>query len=329
MNTLPSLLQGFFTDRLVRQRRASPHTIAAYRDTLKLLLGFAAQTVGKQPAAVDLCDLDAVLIGAFLTHLETVRGNSVRTRNARLAAICSLFRYAALHAPDHAAQIERVLAIPTKRTDRAIIGFLTRQQTDALLAAPDRTTKLGRRDYTLILLAAQTGLRVSELTGLRVQDVYLAAGPHVRCHGKGRKDSVTPLTKTTVAAIRDWLTEHGHQPDQPLFSTGRGAPLGRDAVRRLVSKHAATAALSCPSMVGLTVTPHTLRHTAAMELLRKGVDTTVISLFLGHEQVDTTTIYLNADLTLKQAAIDRVTPPTTAPGRYHPPDAVMAFLDNL
>lgn len=329
MNTLPALLQGFFTDRLIRQRHASPHTVAAYRDTIKLLLGFAAQQVGKQPAALDLCDLDAVLIGAFLTHLETARGNSVSTRNARLAAISSLFRYAALHAPDRAAQIERVLAIPTKRTDRAIVGFLTEEQTNALLAAPDRTTRLGRRDHILILLAAQTGLRVSELTALRVRDVHLGAGPHVRCHGKGRKERVTPLTKPTVAAMRTWLTEHGDQPGRPLFTTGRDTPMSRDAVRRLVGKHAATAAMSCPSMIGLNVTPHTLRHTAAMALLRKGVDTTVISLILGHEQVDTTMIYLHADLTLKQAAFDRLTPPTTTAGRYHPPDAVMAFLDEL
>lgn len=329
MNTLPALLQGFFTDRLIQQRHASPHTVAAYRDTIKLLLGFAAHQVGKQPAALELPDLDAVLIGAFLTHLETVRGNSVSTRNARLAAISSLFRYAALHAPDRAAQIERVLAIPMKRTDRAIVGFLTQEQTSALLAAPDRTTGLGRRDHTLILLAAQTGLRVSELTALRVRDVHLGAGPHVRCHGKGRKERVTPLTKPTVAAMRAWLTEHGDQPDRPLFTTGRDTPLSRDAVRRLVGKHAATAAISCPSMIGLNVTPHTLRHTAAMALLHKGVDTTVISLILGHEQVDTTMIYLHADLTLKQAASDRLTPPTTTAGRYHPPDAIIAFLDEL
>jgi integrase/recombinase XerD len=329
MNTLPTLLQGFFTDRLISQRQASPHTIAAYRDTMKLLLGFAARSAHKQPADVDLADLDAVMIGAFLTHLEADRGNTVTTRNARLAAIHALFRYAALNAPEYAALIERVLDIPAKRCDRAIIGYLTHQQAAAVLSAPDRSTWLGRRDHALLLLAIQTGLRVSEVIALRVQDVYLGTGPHVRCHGKGRKDRITPLTKTSVAALRVWLAEHGNQPDQPLFTTGAGHALSRDAVQGLVAKHAATAARTCPSLAGQKVTPHTLRHTAAMALLQAGVDVTVIALWLGHEQVDTTLIYLKADLTLKQAALDRVTPLGTSTGRYHPPDAVPAFLDSL
>jgi len=330
MNTLPTLLQGFFTDRLICQRQASPHTIAAYRDTMKLLLGFTARSAHKQPADVDLADLDAVMIGAFLTHLEAERGNAVTTRNARLAAIHALFRYAALNVPEHAALIERVLAIPAKRCDRAIIGYLTHQQAAAVLSAPDRSTWLGRRDHALLLLAIQTGLRVSELIALRVQDVHLGTGPHVACHGKGRKDRITPLTKTTVAVFRVWLAEHGSgQPDQPLFTTGRSQALSRDAVQGLVAKHAATAARTCPSLTGQKVTPHTLRHTAAMALLQAGVDVTVIALWLGHEQVDTTLIYLKADLTLKQAALDRVTPLDTNTGRYHPPDAVLAFLDSL
>ncbi|HEX7599199.1 MAG TPA: site-specific integrase [Polyangia bacterium] len=329
MNTLPTLLQGFFTDRLICQRQASPHTIAAYRDTMKLLLGFAARSAHKQPADLELADLDAVMIGAFLTHLEADRGNAVTTRNARLAAIHALFRYAALNAPEHAALIERVLAIPAKRCDRAIIGYLTHEQAASVLSAPDRSTWLGRRDHALLLLAIQTGLRVSELIALRVQDVHLGTGPHVRCHGKGRKDRITPLTKTTVAVLRVWLAEHGSQPDQPLFTTGRGQALSRDAVQGLVAKHAATAARTCPSLTGQKVTPHTLRHTAAMALLQAGVDVTVIALWLGHEQVDTTLIYLKADLTLKQAALDRVTPLDTPHGRYHPPDAVLAFLDSL
>lgn len=329
MNTLPTLLQGFFTDRLICQRQASPHTIAAYRDTMKLLLGFAARSVHKQPADLDLADLDAVMIGAFLAHLEADRGNAVTTRNARLAAIHALFRYAALNAPEHAALIERVLGIPAKRCDRAIIGYLTHEQATAVLSAPDRSTWLGRRDHALLLLAAQTGLRVSELIALRVQDVHLGTGPHVRCRGKGRKERITPLTKTTVTVLRVWLAEHGSQPDQPLFTTGRGQALSRDAVQGLVAKHAATAARTCPSLAGQKVTPHTLRHTAAMALLQAGVDVTVIALWLGHEQVDTTMIYLTADLTLKQAALDRVTPLGTAHGRYHPPDAVLAYLDSL
>ena len=329
MNTLPTLLQGFFTDRLICQRQASAHTIAAYRDTMKLLLGFAARSAHKQPADLELADLDAVMIGAFLTHLEADRGNAVTTRNARLAAIHALFRHAALNAPEHAALIERVLAIPAKRCDRAIIGYLTHEQAASVLSAPDRSTWLGRRDHALLLLAIQTGLRVSELIALRVQDVHLGTGPHVRCHGKGRKDRITPLTKTTVAVLRVWLAEHGSQPDQPIFTTGRGQTLSRDAVQGLVAKHAATAARTCPSLAGQKVTPHTLRHTAAMALLQAGVDVTVIALWLGHEQVDTTLIYLKADLTLKQAALDRVTPLDTPHGRYHPPDAVLAFLDSL
>ena len=329
MNTLPTLLQGFFTDRLICQRQASAHTIAAYRDTMKLLLGFAARSAHKQPADLELADLDAVMIGAFLTHLEADRGNAVTTRNARLAAIHALFRYAALNAPEHAALIERVLAIPAKRCDRAIIGYLTHQQAASVLSAPDRSTWLGRRDHALLLLAIQTGLRVSELIALRVQDVHLGTGPHVRCHGKGRKDRITPLTKTTVAVLRVWLAEHGSQPDQSLFTTGGGQALSRDAVQGLVAKHAATAAKTCPFLAGQKVTPHTLRHTCAMALLQAGVDVTVIALWLGHEQVDTTLIYLKADLTLKQAALDRVTPLDTPHGRYHPPDAVLAFLDSL
>jgi integrase/recombinase XerD len=326
---LPPILQGFFTDRLARQRQASPHTIAAYRDTVRLLLQFAARTTGKPPAALDLPDLDAALVAAFLTHLETTRGNSVRTRNARLAAIRSLFGYAAVHAPEHAAVIQRVLSIPPKRGQRATVDYLTTTETDALLAAPDRSTWLGRRDHALLTLTAQTGLRVSELAGLRIQDLHLRSGPHVACHGKGRKNRITPLTRPTLAVLRTWLAERGGNPTDPLFPTRRGSQLSADAVQRLVAKHAATAAVSCPSLTGRSITPHTLRHTTAMALLHAGVDTSVIALWLGHEQTDTTLIYLHADLTLKQQALDRVQPPHTKPGRYHPPDAVLAFLDNL
>jgi integrase/recombinase XerD len=329
VNGLPGILQGFFTDRLIQQRQVSPHTIAAYRDTVRLLLGYASQASGKQPADLNLADLDATLVTAFLQHLETVRGNSVSTRNARLAAIHSLFRYAALRAPEHAAVIERVLAIPLKRCDRAIVGYLDAAETAALLAAPDRTRWLGRRDHALLQLAVQTGLRVSELTGLRVHDVHLGPGAHVRCHGKGRKDRITPLIRPTAATLRVWLAERGGHPDDVLLPTRRGDPLSRDAVERLVAKHAAAAVTVCPSLTAKNVTPHTLRHTAAMALLHAGVDTTVIALWLGHEQTDTTLIYLHADLTLKQRALDRVQPPGSKPGRYRPPDAVLAFLDNL
>ncbi len=264
MNTLAPILQGFFTDKLLRQRQASPNTVAAYRDACRLLLEFASRQARKQPCQLDLADLDAPLITAFLQHLETGRASTVTTRNARLAAIRSLFRYAALRAPEHAALISRVLAIPPKRCDRAIVSFLAAEEIDALLAAPNRATWLGRRDHALLLLAVQTGLRVSELTGLTSGDVHLGTGPHVRCHGKGRKDHATPLTRQTVLVLRTWLAERGGEPGQPLFPTRTGHCLSRDTVERLVAKHASTAAAACPSITGKNVTPHTLRHSAVI-----------------------------------------------------------------
>jgi site-specific recombinase XerD len=325
VSRLAPILQGFFTNRLSHQRQASPHTIAAYRDSIRLLVAYAANATGKQPVDLDVTDLDAALIVAFLTHLETARGNSVTTRNARLAAIRSLFRHAALQAPEDAAVIQRVLAIPSKRCDRAIVDYLSEDETAALLAAPDRGTRLGRRDHALLTLAVQTGLRVSELIRLRIQDLHLGPGAHVRCHGKGRKNRITPLTRATIAVLRTWLAELAGHPSDIVFATHRGSPLSRDAVEHLVAKHAS----ACPSLTGRKITPHTLRHTCAMALLHAGVDTTVIALWLGHEQTDTTMIYLHADLTLKQKALDSIHPPGTPPGRYRPPDAVLAFLDNL
>jgi site-specific recombinase XerD len=329
MNTLGPLLQGFFTDRLVQQRQASSHTVVAYRNTFRLLLRFAWQKTGKQPAQLAIDDLDAPLVGAFLQHLETERGNSVTTRNARLAAIHSLFRYAAFHALEHAALIQRVLAIPAKRTDRTIVCYLAKDEIEALLAAPDRSTWHGRRDHALLHLAAQTGLRVSELTGVKIQDIHLGRAPHVYCHGKGRKDRLTPLTRHTVNALRTWLAERGGHPDDPLFASRSGRPLSPDAVERLVSKHTTTAAAACPSIQAKNVTPHTLRHSAAMALLHSGVDISVIALWLGHESPETSMIYLHADMTLKERALARTTPPTSTPGRYRAPDTVLAFLDSL
>jgi integrase/recombinase XerD len=326
---LAPVLQGFFTDRLARQKKASPNTVAAYRDTCRLLLAFARDQTGKQPAQLSLSDLDAALIGGFLNHLEEQRGNGTTTRNARLAAIHSLFRYAAPKAPEHAAIISQVLAIPPRRRERAIVSYLTPEETDALVTAPDRESWHGRRDRALLLLAVQTGLRVSELTGLNRQDVHLGAGSHVRCHGKGRKDRATPLTSATVKVMRTWLAELDPGPAGPLFPTQPGGRLSRDAVERLVARHAATAAQACPSIGNKHVTPHTLRHSAAMALLRNGVDTSVIALWLGHEGTETTQIYLHADMSIKEQALDRVHQPGTAPGRYRPPDALLAFLDNL
>jgi integrase/recombinase XerD len=329
VTALAPTLEAFFTDRLIRQRHASPHTIAAYRDTWRLLLTFTARQAGRQPSQLDLSDLDAPLIGAFLNHLEHDRGNSPRTRNTRLAAIHSLFRYAALHHPEHAGLIQRVLAIPPKRFDKALVTYLTEPETSALLAAPDKNTWAGRRDHALLLLAAQTGLRVSELTGLTCGDAHLGSGAHVSCLGKGRKQRITPLTTGTVAALRAWLAERGGQPGQPLFPTRTGSRLSRDAIEHRIARHTAAAAVSCPSLHAKTVTAHTLRHTAAMRLLQAGTDTSVIALWLGHEQAETTQIYLHADLALKERALARTTPPDTKPGRYRPPDAILAFLEAL
>jgi integrase/recombinase XerD len=329
MSLLAPTLQAFFTDRLIGQRQASPHTIAAYRDTIRLLLAFAAQHTHKAPSDLDIDDLAAPLIGAFLDHLEHERGNTIRTRNTRLAAIRSLFRFAALKHPEHAATIQRVLAIPTKRTDQALVTFLTEPELQALLDAPDRSTWIGRRDHTLILLAAQTGLRASELIGLTCGDLRLGSGAHVNCFGKGRKQRVTPLTKQTVSVMRAWTRERGGRPADPLFATSTGRQLSRDALERRLAKHGATATAACPSLSAKKITPHVLRHTAAMRLLHAGIDTTVIALWLGHEQIQTTHIYLHADLAIKQKALDRTTPPTAKPGRYQPTDRVLAFLDAL
>jgi site-specific recombinase XerD len=329
MSPLAPILQGFFTDKLLRQRQASPHTIAAYRDTCRLLLDFAWRTTGIAPAQLELSDLGAPLIGAFLQHLKTERANAVATRNARLAALHSLFRYAALRAPEHAELISRVLAIPPKRTDRAIVCFLSASEIDALLAAPDRTTWLGRRDHALLLLACQTGLRVSELTSLTRSDVQLSAGAHLRCHGKGRKDRATPLTSQTVKVLRVWLAEHDGTPSDPLFPTRAGHPLSPDAVERLVGKHAAHAAANCPTITAKNVTPHTLRHSTAIALLHAGVDTSVIALWMGHEDPTSTQAYLHADMTIKEQALARIQPHDTSPGRYRAPDTLLAYLDNL
>ncbi len=329
MTSLAPTLQAFFTDRLIRERHASPNTVAAYRDTFRLLLRYAQDRTGKEPSQLELTDLDATLLSAFFGHLEQHRGNSVRTRNARLAAVHSLFRFAALRHPEHASLIQRVLAIPEKRGDHALITFLTKGEIEELLQGPDRSRWIGRRDHALLVVAIQTGLRVSELTGLRCADVELRSGPHLRCRGKGRKERATPLTTHTVAVLRTWLDERHGEPADPVFPTSRGTPLSRDAVGRLVARHTTAAHEACPSLQAKNVTPHVLRHTCAMQLLHAGVDTSVIALWLGHESVKTTQIYLHADLALKERALSRTTPPDIAPGRYKPPDAVLAFLENL
>jgi site-specific recombinase XerD len=329
MSPLAPTLQKFFTDRLLLQRQASPATIAAYRDTYRMLLGFISNRRKLAPATLDFADLDAPTIAAFLTHLETERHNSTRSRNARLAAIHSLFRFAALQHPEHADLIARVLAIPQKRFERTILTFLTKEEIEAILAVPDRDTWIGRRDHALLTLAVHTGLRVAELTSLRRQDLTLTTGPHVRCRGKGRKQRATPLTAGTVTTLREWMKAHDAQPDSPLFPTRHGTPLSTDAVERLVKKYATAAATRCPSLATRRVTPHTLRHSAAMFLREAGVDISVIALWLGHESITSTQIYMHADLAVKQRALDRTIPARIAPNRYHPSDSLLNYLDSL
>lgn len=329
MTALATTLQAFFTDRLVRQRQASPNTLAAYRDTLRLLLVFAASKRGKEPSKLDIDDLDASLISAFLDDLEQQRKNGARTRNARLAAIRSLFRYAALRHPDHAAVIERILAIPAKRFDRRLVTFLTEPEISALLAAPDRSTCTGRRDHAFFSLAAQTGLRASELIGLRCADIHLGAGAHVNCHGKGRKQRITPLTQALIATLRIWLAERAGLPGDPLFVTRSGKALSRDALEHRLAKYVQIAGSAFPTLLQKSVTMHVLRHSAAMRLLHAGIDTSVIALWLGHENVETTQVYLHADLAIKERALARTTPAETPPGRFRPADELLAFLQAL
>jgi integrase/recombinase XerD len=325
----PALMQAFFTDRLLRQRQASPHTVAAYRATFRLLLRFAAERLGSAPSSLVIADLDAAFLGKFLDHLERERGNSARSRNARLAALHAFFRYVALTEPAYALHCQRVLAIPSKRFERGIVEFLSDEEIETLLAAPDPTIWIGRRDRALLLVAVQTGLRVSELTALCRRDVALGTGAHVRCNGKGRKLRCTPLRRDVVKILDAWMRERPTVLDTPVFPSSRGGRLSEDAVERLVAKYTAAARANCPSLATKRVTPHTLRHTAAMQLLRRGVDRTVIALWLGHESIETTQIYLHADLGLKENALARTTSSGLAPGRYRPDDKLLVFLEGL
>jgi site-specific recombinase XerD len=329
MSALAPSLQAYFTDRLIGQRAASPNTISAYQLTFRLLLGFASKRTGKTPSKLDIAELDAPLIAAFLDHLEQVRHNSPATRNNRLAAIHSLFSYLALHHPEHAASLQRVLAIPHKRTERNVLTYLTEQETTALLDACDQSTWTGRRDHAMLLLTIQTGLRVSELAGLTRADITLGTGANVHTIGKGRKERRTPLIPPTRTVLRAWLKERACAPTDPLFPTITGKRLSRDAIERRLAHHVTVAGESTPSITAKRVTMHTLRHTAAMRLLLAGNDITVIALWLGHEQIASTNVYLHADMTQKQQAIDRAKPLTAKPGRYRAPDTLMAFLENL
>lgn len=329
MTFLAPILEAFFSERLQRLLRASPCTIAAYRDAFRLLLSFAKAYLGKEPSALLLADVDVPLVSAFLDHLEKKRGNSVRTRNARLAAIHSFFHFAAAREPAHAWLIQRVLAMPQKRFDRRLVTFLGRTEVDALLAATDTTTRLGRRDRVLLLLAVQTGFRLSEITALRVDDLVLGSGAHARCHGKGRKERCTPLTRATARAVHAWIAETGVRGSDLVFTSRRWTRLSHDAVQRLVAKYVRLAGPRCATLRRKHVTPHVLRHTTAVQLLESGVDRSVIALWLGHEQVETTQIYLEADLAMKERILARTAPPRTGASRFRPKDALLAFLEGL
>jgi site-specific recombinase XerD len=332
MTTRPSfapLLERFFTQRLMHQRQASVHTIASYRDTFRMLLQFAHKRLKKAPSALALEDIDAPLVAAFLDNLEAIRGVTARTRNLRLTAVHSFFRYASYEAPTHAAQIAPVLAIPAKKFDRALVAFLRRAEVDALLAAPDQRTWSGRRDHALMLLAVQTGLLLSELSGLRRDDVHLGMGAHVRVVGKGRKERCTPLSKATRMVLTAWLREPSLAPDQPVFPNARGGSLSSHGVHYLLAKHVAAAGVHCPSLARKRVSPHVLRHTTAMDLLQEGVEQSVIALWLGHESIQTTQIYLDANLELKEKILAKTAPPDGKPGRFRPDDKLLAFLKGL
>lgn len=325
----PTLLQGFFTDRLCTQMEASSHTIAGYRDTFRLLLRFASAQRGKPPVKLGIEDLNADLISDFLIHVETTRGNGARSRNTRLAAIRSFFRYVAMCDPTWLLHCQRVLAMPSKRYVKRTVTFLDGGEIAALLAAPDRSTWAGRRDHALLLVALQTGLRASELVNLRCGDIVLGTGAHIRCLGKGRKERCTPLRRDTVKLLQIWLKEQRGDADHPLFPSIRGDGLSRDALEHLVRKHCLTASRACPSLTGKRVSPHTLRHSTAMELLQHGVDQSVIALWLGHESVETTQIYLHADMRLKEKALASVAAPQAKPGRFRPDDQLLAYLEAL
>jgi integrase/recombinase XerD len=329
MSALAPSLESYFTDRLVSQRAASPNTIAAYALTFRLLLAFASARTASPPNKLDIAQLDAPLVGAFLEHLERDRHNTAATRNMRLAAIHSLFSYLALHHPEHAGSIQRVLSIPQKRTESNLITYLVEDEAAALLEVCDLRSWTGRRDHAMFVLTIQTGLRISELAGLTCKDVSLGRGANVHTLGKGRKERRTPLVPGTIRVLEAWLRERGGTPADPLFPTSTGRCLSRDAVERRLAHHVALAGASCPSITAKRVTMHTLRHTAAMRLLLAGNDITVIALWLGHEQLATTNIYLHADMSHKQEAIDRVTPLAAKPGRYRPPDPLIAFLEAL
>ncbi len=326
---LAPLLERFFTQRLMQERRVSPHTIGSYRDTFRLFLKFVQQRLHKAPGRLLFEDIDAPLVSVFLDHLEKQRGLSVRSRNLRLTAIHSFFRYLAYELPTHSAQIQRVLAIPSKRFTRTLVRFLTHPEVDALLAAPDLRTWIGRRDHAFMLTAVQTGLRLSEITAATREDLVLGMGAHIRVVGKGRKERCTPLARPTGAVLKDWLREPARGDGRLLFPNVKGERLSVHGVQYLLAKHAANAARVCPSLQGKRVTVHLLRHTMALRLLEAGVDRAVIALWLGHESVETTQMYLEATLAMKEKALAKTAQPQGRRGLFRPSDRLLSFLNSL
>jgi len=329
MNALATSLQTYFTTFAHTQRDLSANTIASYRDTWTMLLKYLTSTLKVPADALDFDAVTATNVTGFLDHLEQERGNSARTRNARLTAIRSVLGRALPHHPEHAATITQVLAIPPKRTTRPVIEFLTPDEVDVLLAAPDATNWTGRRDHALLAMTVQTGLRISEICSLTHDDIHLGVGPHIACTGKGRRQRITPLTRTTVSTMMTYLAERITRPGSALFCGPHGQPLSRDALEHRLAKHLATATTTCPSLAAKHVTMHTLRHTAAMNLLAAGVDIAVIALWLGHADTHSTDAYLHADMAIKQAAIDRTRPPDVKPGTYQPGPDILAWLTAL
>ncbi len=323
------LCQSFFSKRLTTQRRASPHTISAYAQTFRLLVAYAQKRLDIPPSQLSLAQLDAPFLAGFLDDLESKRSNGARSRNARLASLRAFYHYAALEAPQHAGLIQRVLAIPYKRLTRRLVSYLTRLEVEAILGSVDKSSWVGRRNHAMLLLAVQTGLRLSEITALQQKDVVLGHGAHVRCEGKGRKERCTPLAKPTVAVLKAWINEQRCDESHFLFPSSNGGRLSADAVQHALATNVAAARHKCPSLGKKRVTPHVLRHTAAMELLQAGVDRALIAIWLGHESVDTTQVYFDADLQLKKSVLDKITPIQNRPGRYRPDDKLLSYLKGL
>jgi integrase/recombinase XerD len=327
--SFPVLLQDFFCQRLIDQSDVSARTVASYRDAFRLLLRYAEKRTHKSPVDLTLADLDAPLILGFLNHLEKDRGNSARSRNARLAAVRSFLHYASHRDPAALPEIQRVLAIPMKRFDQPLLGFLSRDEMQAVLDAPDQTTWSGKRDHVMLTTFYNTGARVSEITALRVADVELGRSPSIHLLGKGRKQRVTPLWRTTAKLLREWLAHVRPGSDSPLFPNSEGKTLSRAGVEQRLRVAVAHARQQCPSLRKRRVSPHTLRHTTAMHLLQSGVDITVIALWLGHESPETTHRYVEADLAMKERALGSLPEPSVRKASYRASDRVLAFLDTL